>query len=72
MTNNGGWSTDTLYVSIHTLTRRVTPMMDEYLEMLDVSIHTLTRRVTKKFPMYAGISSVSIHTLTRRVTLGSR
>ena len=60
-----------MFISIHTLTQRVTQTMVVWFFIGNISIHTLTQRVTEGFTLKDGEAEmISIHTLTQRVTCG--
>ena len=58
-----------MWISIHTLTQRVTCRAREIIDKPVISIHTLTQRVTERKRLHLRSHGISIHTLTQRVTL---
>ena len=57
-----------LWISTHSLTRRLTEIYTRKRNPSEISTHSLTRRLTKQKDMLTMIWSISTHSLTRRLT----
>ena len=57
-----------IFISTHSLTRRLTAVFEADLQAMDISTHSLTRRLTSVFQKFICDPDISTHSLTRRLT----